>query len=251
VVAIEEKICYSVEKLIRSGIGYWVSGFGFVRHLSFVICHLSFIIPLLCIASKRVAAQEPSPGAGIAVDSLHIAGLSTDSLLKADSIHRAHLREAEWKRENSKQLATQRVLDMTNDGKPEILRISGMLAKKIDETKLTFTIKSGKKVFFTDSWTAAGYFDTIDHLPDSVKLRRLRRMVTVAFANENFEIVDSAEFDNIMRKVSPADLPAGSREAYELFTEPRVMYSVFHSRDYWYGLVWDPKKKKFVKVWQN
>jgi hypothetical protein len=230
-------------------------GFVDLRHSS-VIIRVWFVIVLLTLVfgvSQRSAAQEPEsgPGAGTAVDSLHIVGRSIDSLLKADSIHRAGLLEAERKLENSKQLATQRVLDLTNDGKPEILRISGMLAKNIDETKLTFTIKSGKKVLFEDSWKAAGYFDTIDHLPDSVKLRRLRRMVTVAFANENFEIVDSAEFDNIMRKVSSADLPRESREAYELFREPRVMYSVFHSRDYWYGLVWDPKKNKFVKVWQN
>ena len=99
--------------------------------------------------------------------------------------------------------------------------------------------------------TAAGYFDTIDHLSDSVKLRRLSRIITVAFANENFVVVDSADFQNIFDRVSIADLDPKSEDARELFRESRVMYSVFHSRDYWYGLVWDPKKKKFVKVWQN
>jgi hypothetical protein len=97
----------------------------------------------------------------------------------------------------------------------------------------------------------AGYFDTIDHLNDSTKLRRLRRIVTVAFANENFVIVDSSDLDELFKRVDPDELQPGSGEMRELFREPRVMYCVFHSRDYWYGLVWDPKKQKFVKLWRN
>ena len=208
---------------------------------------------MIWLFANHASAQqrEPSPGAGVAVDSMHVVELGMDSLLRADSIHHALAQEAQRKLDNSKQLASQREIDLTNDGKPEVLRLSGTLADKVDETKLTFTIKSGGKLLFQDTWKAAGIFDTIDHLPDSVKLKRLRRMVLVYFANENFEVVDSGEFDDLMRKVSPADLPAHSREAYDLFKEPRVMYSVFHSRDYWYGLVWDPQKKKFIKVWKN
>ena len=131
------------------------------------------------------------------------------------------------------------------------MRLNGYPAKHLDDTKLLFTIKSGKKTLFQDTMKVAGYFDTIDHLNDSTKLRRLRRIVTVAFANENFVIVDSSDLDELFKRVDPDELQPGSEEMRELFREPRVMYCVFHSRDYWYGLVWDPKKQKFVKLWRN
>jgi hypothetical protein len=153
--------------------------------------------------------------------------------------------------QRTKQLATQRSLDLTGDSIPEVLRLEGFVRGKVDDTKLTFTIKSKGKTLFEDSWLAGGYFDTADHLPDSIKLKRLRTIVTVFFANENFEVVDSNEFDTILKQVSEANIPLHSREASEIFREPRVMYSVYHSRDYWYGLVWDPEKKKFVKAWRN
>lgn len=214
--------------------------------LSYFILHISY-------CSAVGFAQQPSntPGAGMALDSLRILQRSTDSLLRADSVQVAIMRQEERAAESRRQLATQREIDMTNDGKPEVLRLSGYLAKNVDDTKLQFTIKSGKKLLFQDSWTTGGYFDTADHLPDSVKLRRIRQIVTVAFANENFTVVDSADFADLFTRVSPAELDPNSAEAHDLFHEPRVMYSVFHSRDYWYGLVWDPKRQKFVRVWKN
>jgi len=219
---------------------------------SFPIPHSSFLIILLFAHSVFAQQPEKGPGAGIAVDSLHIVQKSTDSLLRADSVRLAIVAQTQRESESRKQLATQREIDLTNDGKPEVLRLSGYPAKKIDDTKLTFTIKSGGgKLLYEDSWTASGYFDSIDHLTDSVKLRRLRQIVTVAFANENFMVLDSADFAALFKRVSVADLDPNSTGARELFREPRVMFSVFHSRDYWYGLVWDPKQKKFVKVWRN
>ncbi len=160
-------------------------------------------------------------------------------------------REDERRFQRTKQLATQRELDLTGDSIPEVLRLEGYVRGKVDDTRLTFTIKSKGKTLFEDSWLAGGYFDTADHLPDSIKLKRLRNLVTVFFANENFEVVDSNEFDSIMREVTEADLKPHSLEASEIFSEPRVMFSVYHSRDYWYGLIWDPKKHKFVKAWRN
>jgi len=198
-----------------------------------------------------VFAQQQGPGAAIAADSLHRLERNTDSLLKADSIMLAMMMAEQRRIETSKQVATQRELDVTNDGKPEVLRLSGKLAKNIDDTKLTFTIKSGKKTLFEDSWMAAGYFDSLDHLSDSVKKVRLRRYVTVFLANENFVVIDSAEFADLFSRVSVADIKPGSPEALSLFREDRVMFSVFHSRDYWYGLIWDPKQKKFVRAWRN
>jgi hypothetical protein len=196
-------------------------------------------------------AQQQGEGAAIAVDSLHRVERNTDSLLKADSIMLAMMMAEQRRLETSKQVATQRQLDLTNDGKPEVLRLSGKLAKNIDDTKLTFTIKSGKKTLFEDSWMAGGYFDSLDHLTDSVKKVRLRRYVTVFLANENFVVIDSAEFADLFNRVSVADIKPGSPEAISLFKEDRVMFSVFHSRDYWYGLIWDPKQKKFVRAWRN
>jgi hypothetical protein len=234
VAAVEEKICDRLEKLIRM-----------VRK-----AQIAFYL-LLLTSYFLPSAYAQHPGAAVAADSLHLVKDNTDSLLKTDSINLAMTMEAQRKMETSKQVATQRELDLTNDGKPEILRLAGKIAPNIDDTKLTFTIKSGKKLLYQDTWTAAGYFDTIDHLTDSVKRYRLRRLVTVFLANENFVVIDSADFADLFNRVSVADIKPGSAEASELFKEARVMFSVYHSRDFWYGLIWDPKKKKFVKAWRN
>lgn len=208
-------------------------------------------VALLVIFTLPAFAQKPEAGAGVAVDSIHVIREYRDSLLKQDSLHHATMKRAEFDAESRKQLASQREVDLTNDGKPEVLRINGYPAKNLDSTKLTFTIKSGKKTLFQDTWTVSGYFDTIDHLTDSTKLRRLRRIIAVAFANENFMVIDSSDLSDIFKRVDPDELKPDSPEIHELFRESRVMYSVFHSRDYWYGLVWDPKKQKFVKLWRN
>jgi hypothetical protein len=185
------------------------------------------------------------------IDSLHVPAHYIDSLLKLDSIDRALQLEDERRFQRTKQLATQRSLDLTGDSIPEVLRLEGYVKGKVDDTKLIFTVRSKGKMLFQDSWLAGGYFDTADHLPDSIKLKRLRTIVTVFFANENFEVVDSNDFSEMMARVTQADIKPHSPDASEIFRQPRVMYSVFHSRDYWYGLIWDPKRKKFVKAWRN
>ena len=220
-----------------------------IKRLVILLC-----IPFLIAIVNTSYAQEHKQGLGAAaaVDSLHIVERSTDSLLKEDSLARVLRYEEERRFERTGQLATQRAIDLTNDGRPEVLRLNGYVIKKnIGDTKLTFTIKSGNKLLFEDSWTANGYFDSIDHLTDSIKLRRLRMIVAVFFANENFVVLDSNDFVNIVKQGTLADVQPGSGEASRLFKEPRVMYSVFHSRDYWYGLVWDPERKHFVKAWRN
>ncbi|HEY3875268.1 MAG TPA: hypothetical protein VGM92_07305 [Candidatus Kapabacteria bacterium] len=211
----------------------------------------SFAAFLLAMIFVSPAIAQEHIGAGAAADSLHVTTQFLDSLLKADSIDKAARLAEEERFQRTRQLATQREIDLTDDGVPEVLRLECHVPKKIDETKLLFTIKNGKKTLFKDSWYARGYFDTIDHLNDSVKLHRLKILITVFFANENFEVVDSNDFDDMLKNVMPADLKPHSAQAKELFSEPRVMYSVYHSRDYWYGLIWDPKKKKFVKAWRN
>ncbi|MDP4198843.1 MAG: hypothetical protein Q8902_04650 [Bacteroidota bacterium] len=221
-------------------------------HCPLLLVALFLTLHILSFPVTAIAQHpEKGPGAGIAVDSLHVVERSTDSLLKTDSVRFAIMAQEQRELASRKQVASQREIDLTNDGKPEVLRLTGYPAKDIDQTKLTFTIKSGGKLLWEDHWTAGGYFDTIDHLTDSVKLRRMRQIVTIAFANENFLVIDSADFADLFKHVSQADLDPNSEEAHELFREPRVMFSVFHSRDYWYGLVWDPKLKKFLRVWRN
>ncbi len=210
------------------------------------IISFSYCLLLTSYFSVHAQAQQIS-----ATDSLHTPEHYIDSLLKLDSIDRALQAEDERRFQRTKQLATQRSLDLTGDSVPEVLRLEGYMKGKVDDTRLTFTIKSKGKKLFEDSWLAKGYFDSTDHLPDSIKLKRMRTIVTVFFANENFEVVDSNEFNEMLKQVSEADLHPHSLEASEIFREPRVMYSVYHSRDYWYGLLWDPKKKKFIKAWRN
>jgi hypothetical protein len=199
---------------------------------------------VILISSQSIAQQTS------AADSLHTPNHYIDSLLKLDSIDRAMQMEDERRFQRTKQLATQRELDLTGDSIPEVFRLEGYVKGKVDDTRLTFTIKSKGKMLFEDSWLAKGYFDTTDHLPDSIKLKRLRAIVTVFFANENFEVVDSNDFNEMLKQVSEADVHPHSSEASEIFSQPRVMFSVYHSRDYWYGLIWNAKHK-FVKAWRN
>src|SRR5437868_4755838 len=94
-----------------------------------------FCTMAVALASSALGQETtPGPGAGVAVDSLHIVADSRDSLLRLDSIIRQRVIENQRRLDNGKQIATQRELDLTNDGKPEILRLSGTLAKIIDST---------------------------------------------------------------------------------------------------------------------
>ena len=200
-----------------------------------------FAVLILTISSTGFAQNRGA--IGVSLDSLAKLERNADSIVKLD--------EKRHKQANPTELATYREIDLTNDGKPEALRLYGKVLPDVDKIKFDFTVRSGGKLLYKDSWTADGYFDPADNLNDSTKLARLRRVVLVFFANENFLVLDSAKYGKILSETTPADVVMDSKEAHELQSGDRVMYSVFASRDNFYGLVWLPSKKKFVKAWQN
>lgn len=209
----------------------------------------TFAIIVFLITARWAEAQnlpDSTVGVGNSIDSLAVMRNSLDSLLRMDSIRTA-IEEAI----PVYQLASMREIDVTNDGVPEVLRISGRVRKPLGKTIFEFTIKQGKKILYKDSWPAEGYFAKRDSLTERMKMRRLKRTINSFFANENFTVIDSASFNAFRRNASQADIQPGSEEDYELLVANRVMYNVFASRDYYYGLVWLPSKKKFVRAWRN
>jgi hypothetical protein len=199
---------------------------------------------------QEVGAQEV--GAAFAVDSLHVSESSVDSLSRLDSIVWAKLKAQDERLMSLKQVASQRQIDLTNDGKPEILRLAGSVnLADPAATMLTLTIRHGGKTLYSDTWKAGDYFDPIDHLSDTAMLRRLHRYVTVVFANENFTVLDSSGYDKVLADRSAAEIQPGSPQSKELIAKPRVMFNVFAGLDRLYGISWLPSKKRFVKVWEN
>ncbi|HET6511987.1 MAG TPA: hypothetical protein VFH43_07335 [Candidatus Kapabacteria bacterium] len=198
----------------------------------------------LAIVLSSGEAQAQNRGVGVTLDSLLKLEKSTDSLIAFDSLKRELAKPP-------KQFATYREIDLTNDGKPEEIRLFAKVLKDVDKIQFDFTIRSRGQMLYSDKWTAEGYFDPADKLTDSTKLARLRRIVLVFLANENFVVLDSAKFNRLLAETTPADVIIDSKEARELATGDRVMYSVFAGRDNFYGLVWLPSKKRFVKAWQN
>jgi hypothetical protein len=197
----------------------------------------------LALGISSAVAQNKG-GVGVTLDSLMKLERSTDSLIAFDSL----------KRERAKppvKFATYREIDLTNDGKPEEIRLFAKVIPNVDKIQFDFTIRSRGQMLYSDKWTAAGYFDPADKLSDSIKLVRLRRVVLVFLANENFVVLDSMKLNRLLAQTTPADVAIDSKEARELSSGDRVMYSVFAGRDNFYGLVWLPSKKRFVKAWQN
>lgn len=204
----------------------------------------SFVIAfVLCLVFVGNSHAQKRSSIGVSLDSLAKLERNADSIVKID--------EQRKKQANPTELATYREIDLTNDGKPEALRLYGKVLPEVGKIKFEFTVRSDGKLLFKDTWTADGYFDPADNLNDSTKLARLRRIVLVFFANENFLVLDSARYGQILSETTPAEVVINSPEAHELQSGDRVMYSVFASRDNFYGLVWLPSKKKFVKAWQN
>jgi len=148
-------------------------------------------------------------------------------------------------------LASMREMELTGDSTPEVLRIEGKVVPKTDQIVLRLTVKQGKKIVFSDSWKAAGYFDPIDSLTEDRKFARLQRIVNYFFTNENFTWTDSLQLTRLIRNTGEADVKLGSMECDELGACTRTMYNVYVSRDYWYGLIWLPSQKKFVRAWRN
>lgn len=203
----------------------------------------AFVLLSLVLASSAFA-QSRGRSLGVTLDSLVKLERSADSLIKYDSLQRQPLVKP-------KQLASMREIDLTGDSILEVLRLSGKVVAPTGNIQLEFTIKSRGKLLYRDTWKAAGYFDPADELSDSLQFRRLRRYVTVFFANENFVILDSAKFVRLQAEGSPAEVALDSPESREILAGQHVMYSVFSSRDNFYGLVWLPSRKRFVKAWQN
>jgi sensor c-di-GMP phosphodiesterase-like protein len=210
--------------------------------MSFARVLLLASIALVCVVTS-VSAQR-RPGLALTLDSLVRLERNADSLWKVDSMTRD-------RQKPPTQLASMRHIDLTYDGVPEVLRISGKVVPNTDDIAFTFTIKSGKKTLYSDSWTAKGYFDEYDQLTNETKFQRLRRIITVFFANENFTVLDSLAFKQMLENGTPAQLVLGTPQAAELFSQERVMYHVFASREHFYGLVWLPSKQRFIKAWQN
>jgi hypothetical protein len=153
---------------------------------------------------------------------------------------------------NAKQLASMRVLDVTGDTIPERLRVWANIIPRVGKMRLHFSITQGKRVVFATEWSASEYFAPEDSLPDIIKLKLLRRNVTVFFANENFSTVDSAGIAELIRANAIAEIKPDSKEEAELERiAPITMLSVFQGRDLFYGLAWLPSKKRMVKVWRN
>lgn len=202
------------------------------------------VVILLCIGSTVTTAQNRKAGLALTLDSLVKLERSADSLLKLDSISRVAQKPPT-------QLASMREIDLTYDGVPEILRISGKVVPNTDDIEFEFTIRSGKRSLYSDRWQASGYFDDVDKLTNETKFQRLRKIITVFFANENFTVLDSVAFTRMIENGTPAQLTLGSPQATELFSQERVMYHVFASRENFYGLVWLPSSKRFIKAWQN
>jgi hypothetical protein len=195
---------------------------------------------------ERTHMDGPAAVTGITLnDSAAQFQASLDSLARADSIY--------LERElHSKQLANMRHYHLTGSDKPEVLRIDGLIVPETDKIVLHFTIKSASgKLLWNERWKAEGYFDPADTLTDSIKLHRLRHVIHVCFANENFSSIDSSGLGSLFNDATPADLKPGSPEIKELEQQSSVVYNVFRSRDYFYGLIWLPSKHKFVRLWKN
>jgi hypothetical protein len=208
-------------------------------------CASQRVAVILCVVlcAVNLYAQTRVPATALQ-DSLHVVALNADSLWKADSIYL-------YKEAHSKQVATMRELDLNGDGKPETLRLEGVVKPHVDDIELHFTIRSGKKTLYKESWKASGYFDPHDSLSDNLKIRRLRHSVSTFFANENFSVADSSTIAAMLKDASPMDVQPGSAEILEIEKASPVIFNVFRSRDFFYGLVWLPSKKRFVRLWRN
>jgi hypothetical protein len=207
---------------------------------------LVFFLGLCSIAcAARSQEWEDDSAWSAAFDSIVTISQRADSLFRSDSVRLA----IEFGK--LRQFATMRELDLTGDGIPERLRLEGKADTDARKVKLEFTIRSKKKLLFKDTWRAESYFEDRDTLSNFTRTARLHRIVTVFFANENFQAIDSVRMLKLLQDVSPGEVRPGSSEFTEIFSKPRIMYSVYRSRDEWYGLVWNERRRKFSRLWQN
>lgn len=148
-------------------------------------------------------------------------------------------------------LRTVREIDMTNDTIPEILQIETTKAKKIRDVKVRFAIYKGKKILYYHSWKANDFFDSKDHLSDTIKWFRLQRIMRGFFSDQNFSASDSENITSIFERVHLDDIKPGSDEAKEFNATNHKIFSVYAGRDELFGITWLASKKKFVTLWRN
>ncbi|HET9136475.1 MAG TPA: hypothetical protein VFO76_07555 [Candidatus Kapabacteria bacterium] len=149
-------------------------------------------------------------------------------------------------------IRTVREVEMTGDTTAEILQIETTKSKLFNKILVRFGIysKAGKPLY-RDEWKASSYFDPIDQLPDTIKWRRLERILRNYFVNRNFLMDSDETLKAIFERAQPVDIKLESAEAKEFTATPHKIYSVFAGRDELYGLTWLDSKKRFVKVWKN
>lgn len=148
-------------------------------------------------------------------------------------------------------LRTVRERDVAGDSAKEILQVETTKGKKFDAIRVRFSIYKDKKPVYTDSWKASGYFDPKDKLPDSIKWKRLRRIITYFFSNQNFTPSAEENLSSMLERLKPGDIKLASPEADELASSPHTIFAVYAGRDNLYGLTYIESKKKFLKVWRN
>ena len=152
---------------------------------------------------------------------------------------------------NGAVLRTVRKIDMTNDTIPEVLQIETTKAKRIREVKVRFGIYNGSKLLYSHSWKANDFFDSKDHLSDTIKWFRLQRIMRGFFSDQNFSSSDSENITSIFERVHPYDIKPGSDEAKEFSVSSHKIFSVYAGRDELFGITWLASKKKFVTLWRN
>lgn len=148
-------------------------------------------------------------------------------------------------------LRTVRPYDLFGDTTKEVLQIETSKAKKVDDIIVKFGIYSGRKRIYSDTWKAKDYFDKKDTLADSVKWRRLRRIMTYFFSNQNFTSSSDSAVVESFDLLDRVDIKKGAAEEKEFLSSPHTIFSTYAGRDKLYGITYLDSKNKFVVVWRN
>src|SRR5688572_2472900 len=148
-------------------------------------------------------------------------------------------------------LRTVRPYDICGDTTKEVLQIETSKAKRVDDIVVKFGVYSGRKLIYSDKWKAKDYFDPKDKLADSVKWRRLRRIMTYFFSSQNFTSSSDSAIVESLASLDRVDIKASSSEETEFLGAPHTIFSVYAGRDKLYGITYLESRKKFVTVWRN
>ncbi len=148
-------------------------------------------------------------------------------------------------------LRTVRPYDIFGDTTKEVLQIETSKAKRVDDIVVKFGVYSGRKLIYSDKWKAKDYFDPKDKLADSVKWRRLRRIMTYFFSIQNFTSSSDSTIIESLALLDRVDIKVNSTEEKEFLATPHTIFSVYAGRDKLYGITYLESKKKFVIVWRN